>query len=195
MKKKHDDPPPATSTPPPEASQASGAPSDAATTLRADRDRVEAQLQRAMADLSNVRKRHAKDVDDVRSRVVEGLAQELLPVLDGFGLALSAHEQQRASDGQGSLVDGLRMVKALLTSVLERHGMIEIQAEGAAFDPNRHEAVGLVPTFDQEPGRVAKVLQRGYAIGDKVIRPTRVLVTATPSDQAGAGETPNEGKT
>ena len=193
MKKKHEDPPPAASAPPPEPPD-TVIPTDASASLRADRDRAEAQLQRAMADLSNVRKRHAKDVEDVRARVVEGLAQELLPVLDGFGLALSAHDQQGASDGKTSLVDGLRMVKALLTSVLERHGMTEIQAEGARFDPNRHEAVGVVPTEDQEPGLVAKVLQRGYAIGDKVIRPTRVLVTSAPTDQDAGGGEPNVAK-
>lgn len=141
--------------------------------------RLEAQVQRAMADLANLRRRMHKEVEDSRRRAIEGLAAELLPVLDNFHLALGVKEQQEASGATFDpqvVVEGMRMVKSLLEGVLERHGLSEIRAEGVAFDPNLHEAVGVDAESDTEPGRVTRVLQRGYRIDDKVLRPTRVVV-------------------
>jgi molecular chaperone GrpE len=100
-------------------------------------------------------------------------------VLDNFQLALNAHEQQPAHAGDPAgkaLVEGLQMVRALLQGALERHGLREIAAIGAAFDPGQHEAVGLAPAGQHPPGTVVEVLQRGYALGDKVLRASKVLV-------------------
>lgn len=162
--------------------------------LRTERDRLDAQLQRAMADLQNFRKRQLREFDEIRKRTLEGLAAELLPVLDNFYLALEAHDKHGSEQDIGSIIDGLRMVQTLLHAALERHGVSEIPAAGLAFDPRVHEAVGVEERDDVSEGHVAEVLQRGYQLGDKVIRPTRVVVSGLPDTGANAsgGDTPQE---
>ncbi len=153
----------------------------------AERDRLQSQLSRAMADLQNIRKRHAKEMDAARGRALEALAAELLPVLDNFHLALEAHEQHE-TEGEArsethSMIEGLQMVRSLLHGVLERHGLAEIPAMGEAFDPNVHEAVSVIDDPSVTPGNVAHVMQRGYTIGDKVIRPAKVVVAGGSGDE------------
>jgi len=146
------------------------------------RDRLQDQLKRAMADLQNIRKRHFKEMEDARRRAIEGLTAELLPVLDNFELALAAHEQHDQGDARrdaGAMVEGVRMVRSLLQGVLERHGLAEIPAHGERFDPNVHEAVGMDPQADIEAGHVSKVMQHGYTMSERVIRPAKVLVAGT----------------
>ena len=86
------------------------------------------------------------------------------------------------------------MVQTLLHGALERHGVSEIPAAGLAFDPRLHEAVGVEERDDVSEGHVAEVLQRGYQLGDRVIRPTRVVVSGLPDAgaDAGSGDTPQE---
>ena len=155
--------------------------------LLEEKERLEAQLQRSLADLQNIRKRHLREMDEARLRAMEAIAQELLPILDNFQRALSAHEHTddpvRAREQTESMLSGLRMVHSLLEGVLERHGIAEIPAAGEVFDPNVHEAVGIDPRAGLEPGRVSQVLQRGYRLGDRVIRPSKVLVAS----DSGAG--------
>ena len=162
--------------------------------LRTERDRLDAQLQRAMADLQNFRKRQLREFDEIRKRTLEGLAAELLPVLDNFHLALEAHDMHGPEQDITTMIDGLRMVQTLLHGALERHGVSEIPAAGLAFDPRLHEAVGVEERDDVAEGHVAEVLQRGYQLGDKVIRPTRVVVSGLPDAgaDAGSGDTPQE---
>ncbi len=138
--------------------------------------RLENQLQRAMADLANLRKRQARELAEARQRAIEVLVLELLPVLDNFHLALGATAAQPAAQDAGSIVEGLKMVRSMLEGVLERHGLGEIMTEGQTFDPNLHEAVGLDHDSDAAPGTITKVVQRGYRIHDKVLRPSRVIV-------------------
>jgi len=147
--------------------------------LQKERDSLQDQLKRSLADLANVRRRHVKEMEQVRGVATEALAAELLPVLDNFNLALEAHEQHVAAEGQPeahALLEGLRMVRGLLESTLHRHGLREISGHGEPFDPNVHEAVGIDTAADVTPGHVARVLQRGYYLGDKILRPSRVLV-------------------
>ena len=169
----------------PESGASSGCPPEALAdkdreiaALRQDLEAAQDQLKRSLADLANVRRRHAQDMQQVRAMAVESLARELLPVLDNFHLALETHDQ-RATGGNNdsdALVQGLRMVRNLLESALERHGVREIHGHGHPFDPNKHEAVGLDAGADVAPGHVAKVLQRGYFLAERVLRPSRVLV-------------------
>lgn len=151
------------------------------------RDRLSDQLKRAMADLQNIRKRHRGEMDDARRRAIEGLTSELLPVLDNFHLALAAHEQQDQGD-EHAMVEGVRMVRSLLQGVLERHGLAEIPALGVAFDPNVHEAVGMDDVAGVEAGHVARVMQIGYTMGERVIRPTKVIVAGRIQGDAAADE-------
>jgi molecular chaperone GrpE len=161
--------------------------------LVAERDRAVDQLKRTMADLQNIRKRHSKELDDVRKRAVEELATKLLPVLDNFHLALATHEQHDAAAGRNdahAMVEGLRMVRKLLQDALAQHGLAELPALGRPFDPNIHEAIGVDPATSVAPGHVSRVMQQGYALGERVLRPARVYVAGERS----RGE-PNESST
>jgi molecular chaperone GrpE len=142
--------------------------------LRDERDQLEQQLQRQLADAANVRRRQRQEMDDQKRRVLEGLTQELLPALDTFGMALSAFDA--GGNDPKALIEGVRMTRMLLTSALERHGLQEIRAEGQTFDPLRHEAVAAEPTPGVPEGQIVRVLQTGYLLGDKVVRHSRVVV-------------------
>ncbi|MCA8944108.1 MAG: nucleotide exchange factor GrpE [Planctomycetes bacterium] len=144
-------------------------------------DPVEAKLRRAMADLANIRRRHAKELEDARRRAIEGLASELLPVLDNFHLALAVQEaSDHVSGDVKAMLEGLVMVRSLLEGTLERHGLSEIPSTRIPFDPNLHEAVGIDTESDAEAGTITKTMQRGYKIGDKVLRASRVIVAGQP---------------
>ncbi|MCA8966829.1 MAG: nucleotide exchange factor GrpE [Planctomycetes bacterium] len=144
--------------------------------LREERDHFETQLQRALADTANIRRRQKQEMDDSRRRVLEGLTQELLPVLDSFSMALTAYDTQGANADPKALVDGVRLVRTLLSSALERHGLSEIAAEGLAFDPARMEAVAVEPSAAVPEGHVVRVLQAGYLLGEHVVRHSKVTV-------------------
>jgi molecular chaperone GrpE len=152
--------------------------------LIAERDRLQDQLARTMADLHNIRKRHGKELEEARQRAMEGLASELLPVLDNFELALAAHEQHESAASNAaetaSMVEGVRMVRRLLRGTLERHGLTEIPALDRPFDPNVHEAVGIDSQADVAPGHVSLVMQQGYSMGDRLLRAAKVMVAAAP---------------
>ncbi|MFT4841468.1 MAG: molecular chaperone GrpE [Planctomycetota bacterium] len=154
------------------------------TKVRAERDLLEQKLQRAMADTQNIRRRQRQEMDDSRRRVVEGMTQELLPVLDSFALALQAYDTA-AEDGSkeqatSGLVEGVRMVKTLLSGALERHGLQEIDAIGKPFDPAHHEALGVEPNGDVDENQVLRVVQTGYLLGEHVVRHSKVIVAGPP---------------
>ena len=142
--------------------------------LRDERDQLEQQLQRQLADAANVRRRQRQEMDDGKRRVLEGITQELLPALDTFGMALAAFDA--GSTDSKALIEGVRMTRMLLTSALERHGLQEIKALGQTFDPLRHEAVATEPAPGVPEGQVLRVLQTGYLLGDRVVRHSRVVV-------------------
>ena len=159
-------------------------PHDAETKkLREERDQLEQKLQRAMADTQNILRRQRQELEDGRRRVLEGLTQELLPVLDTFGLALQSYDGE-AADGSAAgeagdvdaLVEGVRMVRTMFSGALERHGIKEISAEGQPFDPSRHEALGKEPSADAPENQVLRVMQTGYMLGERVVRHSKVIV-------------------
>jgi len=165
------------------------------TKLRAERDQLEQKLQRAMADTQNILRRQRQELEDGRRRTLEGLTQELLPVLDTFALALQSYDGE-AADGSaagqagdvGALVEGVRMVRTMLSGTLERHGLKEIPAEGQAFDPSRHEALGKEPNADVPENQVLRVMQTGYLLGEHVVRHSKVIVAGPQPSGDGAGE-------
>ncbi len=144
------------------------------TRLRDERDQLEQQLQRQLADAANVRRRQRQEMDDNRRRVLEGVVHELLPALDTFGMALAAYDA--GNTDPRALVEGVRMTRTLLLSALERHGLQQIPAEGQPFDPLRHEAVAAEPAAGVPEGQIVRVLQPGYVLGDRVVRHSRVVV-------------------
>ncbi len=128
-------------------------------------------LQRLAAEFDNYRKRAAREQEALVARAHERLVQELLPVLDDLERALEAAEQHE----EAKLEDGVRLVHRALADVLRKEGVEEIETEGA-FDPHVHEALLAQPGEGVDAGHVLQVLQKGYRLGDRVVRPARVIV-------------------
>jgi molecular chaperone GrpE len=126
---------------------------------------------RLAADFDKYRKRTAREHAELTQRANERLLNELLPVLDDLERALEA----AAEHEEAKLEEGVRLVHRSLLGLVERHGLTEIDTEGA-FDPHVHEALLAQPGEGAEEGSVLQVLQKGYRLGDKVVRPARVIV-------------------
>jgi molecular chaperone GrpE len=126
---------------------------------------------RLAADFDNYRKRVAREHAEVTQRANERLLHELLPVLDDLERALEA----AAEHEEATLEEGVRLVHRSLLGLVERHGLSEIDTEGT-FDPHVHEALLAQPGEGADEGSVLQVLQKGYKLGDKVLRPARVIV-------------------
>jgi molecular chaperone GrpE len=135
------------------------------------RDEYLRDLQRLAADFDNYRKRAAREQEALVARAHERLVRELLPVLDDLERALVAAEEH----DEAKLVDGVKLVRQALQGALEREGLAEIEAEGT-FDPHVHEALLAQPAEGREHGDVLEVIQKGYRLGDRVLRPARVVV-------------------
>jgi molecular chaperone GrpE len=147
------------------------APDDPVAALTAERDEYLALAQRVQADFDNYRKRAVRDQERLVAHAHERLVRELLPVLDDLERALEAAEQHE----EAKLVEGVQLVEKALRSALAKEGLVEIETDGT-FDPHVHEALLARPGDDAEPGCVLDVVQRGYRLGDKVVRPARVIV-------------------
>jgi molecular chaperone GrpE len=129
--------------------------------------------QRTKADFENYRKRAAREASAAQERGVIRLAKELLPAVDNLDRALEA--VGTASD-RGDLLAGIKLVHAEVLAALARVGVEPFDPAGESFDPSSQEAVAQQPVEGAEPGTVAEVFQRGYRLGETVIRPARVLV-------------------
>ena len=138
--------------------------------LAQERDELVDRLQRLQAEFENYRKRAARDQQALVARAHERLVKELLPVLDDLGRALEAAEQHE----EPTLEDGVRLVHRQLMDILAREGLTEIETDGV-FDPHVHEALLAQPS-ESEAGTVLEVLQKGYRLGDHVLRPARVTI-------------------
>jgi molecular chaperone GrpE len=138
-------------------------------------------LKRLAAEFDNYRKRVAREQEALSARATERLVKELLPIVDDLERALEAAEQHE----EAKLEEGVRLVQRQLASVLEREGLVEIETNGK-FDPHVHEAL-LARPDEAEEGSVIEVLQKGYRLGDRVLRPARVAVAAPKEADGDAG--------
>jgi molecular chaperone GrpE len=136
-----------------------------------ERDEYLDTLQRLKAEFDNYRKRAAREQSAIVARASERLVKELIPVLDDLERALDAAEEHE----EAALEEGVRLTHRALADALQREGLVEIETDGK-FDPHIHEALLSQPDDDVESGAVLQVLQKGYRLGDKVIRPARVIV-------------------
>ena len=143
------------------------------------------KLARARAELANVQRRSANErTEAVRFALVDFM-RDLLPVIDDFERTLQAAE---AAGDKDSIVKGTRLIYDNLLQLLKKHNVEPIEARGRAFDPALHEAMMQQPSADLPPGSVLEEVQRGYKLHDRVIRPTRVIVSAAPPDEEGSAE-------
>jgi len=145
---------------------------DPVTKLEAERDEYLQMAQRAQADFENYRKRAAKDMAAAGERAKIGLVRDLLPVVDNLERALAS------ADGDSALADGVRLVPNDLQGVFAREGVHALEPVGEQFDPTVHDALSTRQQDGAEAGVVLDVVEKGYRLGDTVIRPARVVVSA-----------------
>jgi molecular chaperone GrpE len=158
--------------------------------LRAEADAQKDRALRALAEVENVRKRLERERDDARVYSVTRFARDLLTVADNLARALAAvpaEARANADDSVKAVIEGVEATERELQAVLGRHGIKPIEAQGQRFDPHLHQAIAEVPAQGAEPGTVVNVVQSGYVIGDRLLRPAMVTVAK------GGGARPNGG--
>jgi len=141
-----------------------------------ERDQFLVLLQRTQADFENYQKRTQRERESERRYWHGAFALDLLPVIDNLDRAMTAAKQAGES---GPLVQGVGMVQTQLLDMLKRHGITPIDALGKPFDPNLHQAIMQQPSREHPPQTVIQVLQQGFMIHDRVLRPAGVIVSAT----------------
>lgn len=146
--------------------------------LQAERDELFDRLQRLAAEFDNYRKRTAREQATSAKLANERLVKDLLPVLDDLSRALDAASEHE----EAKLEEGVRLVHRALADLLRKEGLAEIETNGK-FDPHVHEALLSQPS-DEDEGSVIEVVQKGYRLGDRVLRPARVVVAAPPIHEA-----------
>ena len=135
--------------------------------------RLEEEYLRALADFDNLRKRTQRDSEVSRRYALEALVLDLLPVLDNFDRAV---QTAGAGANAESLKKGMDLIHRQLLEALRKHGVQEYSCVGTQFDPRRAEAISFVQTGEHKPGTVVNEASKGYACGERVLRPARVVV-------------------
>lgn len=181
-KKKHEETP----IPPPEAEQIdpqaseigtegeTEATTDPTLSLKAELDQLNDKFLRLNAEYQNYRKRVEKEKSDIFKYGNEKLFVEMLPIMDNFERAISASEQEAS---ENKVLDGVKLIKKSFDELFERNGVMKIDALGQTFDPIKHHAVMTVESENEEKDQVIEVYQDGYALNDRVIRPSMVKVS------------------
>jgi len=168
-----------------------GGPEGRLAALTAERDELKDRLLRLAAEFDNWKKRARKEQSDGEAKAREGVLKDILEVVDNLERAVGAY-----GDGTNGAVDGPTVLKGvslvlrLLQNKLERYDVRPMVARGEPFDPRQHEAISRTETKDVPAGHVAVELQRGYRIGERLLRPAMVSVAAAP---AAGGGSPGEG--
>lgn len=176
----HNRPSTESQAPPESAEPTSPGPDDpaaAAAQAEARAQEFREQYLRAVAELENVRRRARRDVENAHRYGVERFARELLAVADSMEMGIDAARQ---SDNAEAVVEGFEATQRLLQSVFEKFGITRMDAAGKPFDPEWHEAISVQPSPDAEPDTVLAVVQTGYRIHDRPLRPARVIVARAP---------------
>ncbi len=165
------------------ASATASGPEAVQAELQAKVDENWQKYLRAAAELENVRKRAARDVENAHKFALERFAVELLAVRDSLEMGLAAGEDADVE----SLRQGKEATLKQLVTIMERFGVEELDPQGEPFDPDLHEAMTMQQSADVEPGSVLTVFQKGYALNGRLLRPARVVVAAEVEGSAGEG--------
>jgi molecular chaperone GrpE len=170
-------------------------PEERVAALTAERDEMKDRMLRIAAEFENWKRRARKEQDDGEAKVRESVLRDMLDVIDNLERAVGAFgESGTPAPGQpapdaAAVLKGVALVLRVFQSKLERHNVKPFVSKGEAFDPRLHEAISRVPTADVPAGSVAVELQRGYRIGDKLLRPAMVSVAVAPAaSQNAAGD-------
>ena len=150
------------------------------------------KLLRTLAEMENLRRRSEREVADARLYGVAGFARDVLGVADNMRRALDAvgtELREKADEGTKSLIDGVDLTERELIKVMEKHGIKRFEPKGEKFDPNLHQAMFEIPDPSVAAGTVVQVMQAGFKIGERVLRPALVGI-AKGGPKPGAGEAP-----
>jgi molecular chaperone GrpE len=176
---------------------------DRVAALTAERDEMKDRMLRIAAEFENWKKRARKEQEDSEAKVRESVLRDMLDVIDNLERALGASGKGQPGVGDkkkagptvaapaadpAAVLKGVELVLRLLQSKLERYGVKALETEGQPFDPRLHEAISRLETAAVPPGHVAAEMQRGYRIGERLLRPAMVSVAAAP---ASAGPPPD----
>lgn len=158
-------------------SDATQEPADSIETLRAELKDAKEQVLRRQAELENYRRRVNRQMDEERKYAYMGLLRDMLPVWDNIGRAIQAAEQDHDA---ASLLEGFKIVFEQFEAALEKHHCRPIAALDSPFDPHLHEAISQQPSADHPANSVMFVTQTGFCLHDRVVRPSQVVVSASP---------------
>ena len=167
-----------------------------------DRELAEAKdrLLRALADMDNMRKRTEREVADARVYGISNFARDILGVADNMHRAMQALDDElraKADEATKALLEGVELTERELMNVLEKHGVTRVEPLGQKFDPNRHQAMYEIEDASVPSGSVIQVMQAGYLIGERVLRPALVAVSkggAKASAAPAANDNPGSGQ-
>jgi molecular chaperone GrpE len=146
---------------------------------RAKADEHWEQLLRAQAEMENLRKRLERDVENAHKYALERFALELLPVKDSLEMGLQAAKDN--ADNAGQLIEGVELTLKMLTSAMEKHGITEVSPDGEPFNPDYHQAMTMQEDAENPANTVLAVMQKGYLLQDRLIRPAMVVVSKPPA--------------
>jgi molecular chaperone GrpE len=153
---------------------------DEAAALRNDLADAEDRYKRALADFQNYQRRALANEAQARDEGASTVVKSVVPVLDHFDLALGQDPEKASA---ASILEGVKLIKGELLRTLAGHGVSVIEPKpGEELDHHRHEAVGQMSVEDLDPGRIAACLQAGYRVGERVLRPAKVMVVAPDAD-------------
>jgi molecular chaperone GrpE len=145
--------------------------------LEAERADLKERLLRSLAEMENLRRRTEREIADARTYAVTNFARDMLTVADNVRRALESAPAEGGGEAFKALVDGIELTERDLLKTLERHGVKRLEPQGSKFDPNMHQAMFEIPNEEVPAGTVLQVVQTGYAIGDRVLRPAMVGVS------------------
>lgn len=139
------------------------------------------KMLRAMAEMENLRRRTEREVSDARTYGISNFARDVLGIADNMKRAMDAiGDDLRASDAAKALIEGFELTERELHKVLDKNGIKKFSPKGEKFDPNLHQAMFEMTDGSSPPGTVAQVIQDGYKIGERVLRPAFVAVSKAP---------------
>jgi molecular chaperone GrpE len=164
--------------------------------LAKENEELKDKALRLAAEMENLRRRTARDVHDARAYAIANFARDMLTVSDNLQRALAAvpaEAKEKGEAGFAALLEGVEMTERGMLSTLERHGVKKIEPEGEKFDPNFHQAMFEIPNPDLPANTVVQVVQTGYVIGERMLRPAMVGVSkggpkAAPAESPAGGD-------
>lgn len=146
------------------------------------------QLLRTKAEMENLRRRNERDVENARKYALENFVKEILPVRDSLEMGLAAVKDTDDNEQVAKLREGKELTLKMLTSVFEKFGVTEINPLDQPFNPEWHQAMSMLESKEKAPNTVLSVMQKGYLLNERLVRPAMVVVSKAAADQDTGGK-------